>query len=231
MITGIAPQHLLRAQAIEQALRALANPDVAAPMRAYMKNQLSFLGIQAATRRAAVAALGAWRPPHDELLATAHALWALPEREFRYAAVDALARHHKRLSLSDLPVLLALAQREPWWDTVDALAGVVGDVLKAALPTSPDAQTCMDQALHHPSLWVRRIAMLHQLGWREATDTSRVFAYAQALAPDTDFFMRKAIGWALRDLARTQPERVRQFVDEHATTLSPLTRREATKHI
>lgn len=200
-------------------------------MRAYMKNQFSFLGIQAVARRAAVAGLGKWQPLHDDLLSTAHALWALPEREYRYAAVDALAKHHKRLSLADVPVLLALAQREPWWDTVDALAGVVGDVVKAALPTTPHAQTCMDEALHHPSLWVRRIAMLHQLGWHEATDAQRLFAFAQTLAPETDFFIRKAIGWALRDFARTQPEQVRGFVGAHATQLSALTVREATKHI
>lgn len=203
-------------------------------MRAYMKNQFSFLGLQATPRRAAVAAVtgaGKWQPTHDELLATAHALWVLPEREYRYTAVDALAKHVRRLSLADVPVLLALAQREPWWDTVDALAGVVGDVVKAAQPTTPDAQSCMDQALRHPSLWVRRIAMLHQLGWREATDTPRLFAFALALAPETDFFIRKAIGWALRDLARTQPAQVRGFVDAHATRLSALTAREATKHI
>ena len=220
-----------RAQAIEHALRALANTERAAPMRAYMKNQFSFLGLQSTPRRAAVAALGKWQPTHDELLATAHALWVLPEREYRYAAADALAKHHKRLVLADVPVLLALAQREPWWDTVDALAGVVGDVVKAALPTSPGAQACMDQALRDPSLWVRRIAMLHQLGLREATDTRRLFEYALALAPETDFFIRKAIGWALRDFARTQPTQVRGFVDAHVTRLSALTVREATKHI
>lgn len=200
-------------------------------MRAYMKNQFDFLGIQAAPRRAAVAALGTWQPAHGELLATAHALWACAEREFRYAAVDMLARHHQRLSLADIPALLSLAQREPWWDTVDALAGVVGNVLKAALPTTPLAQTCMDQAQQHPCMWVRRIAMLHQLGWREATDTQRLFACAMTLAPETDFFMRKAIGWALRDLARSQPKQVRDFVAAHATQLSALTLREATKHI
>ena len=144
-----------------------------------------------------------------------------------------------------MPWLLALAQRDPWWDTVDGLAGVVGDVLLAAVLARPggaksgtrtdraadDAQQPMDTALHHPSLWVRRIAMLHQLGWKQHTDTQRLLAYALALGHEDEFFIRKAIGWALRDLARTQPETVRQFVLASASGLSALTVREATKHI
>ena len=79
-------------------------------------------------------------------------------------------------------------------------------------------------------LWVRRIAMLHQLGWKQHTDVQRLLAYALALGHEDEFFIRKAIGWALRDLARTQPETVRQFVLASASGLSALTVREATKH-
>ena len=89
----------------------------------------------------------------------------------------------------------------------------------------------MDDCLVHPSLWVRRIATLHQLGWKAQTDQERLFRYALALAPETDFFIRKAIGWALRDHARTQPEAVRQFLALHAEKFSGLTRREAGKHL
>lgn len=138
------------------------------------------------------------------------------------------------------PGCWALAQRDPWWDTVDGLAGVVGDVLarpggaKSGTRTdraADDAQQPMDTALHHPSLWVRRIAMLHQLGWKQHTDTQRLLAYALALGHEDEFFIRKAIGWALRDLARTQPETVRQFVQANAIRLSALTVREASKHL
>ena len=148
-------------------------------MRAYMKNQFAFLGVAAPVRRAAVAALVRPRLAYAELLAVADDLWQWPEREYRYTAIDLLARHVRRLGPADVPWLLALAQRDPWWDTVDGLAGVVGDVLLAAVLARPggaksgtrtdraadDAQQPMDAALHHSSLWVRRIAMLHQLGW------------------------------------------------------------------
>lgn len=217
---------------LRQALQPLADPERAAPMRAYMKNQFAFLGVAAPVRRAAVAALVRPRLVQAELLALAEGLWQCPEREYRYTAIDLLARHARSLGPADVPWLLALAQRDPWWDTVDGLAGVVGDVLLAAVLARPDdAQQPMDAALHHPSLWVRRIAMLHQLGWKQHTDTQRVLAYALALGHEDEFFIRKAIGWALRDLARTQPETVRQFVLANASGLSALTVREATKHL
>jgi 3-methyladenine DNA glycosylase AlkD len=167
----------------------------------------------------------------DELLALAEALWRLPEREFRYAAIDLLSKHHKRLDVSALPRILQLVQTDPWWDTVDGLAGVVGDILLRAKASQPDAQRHMDACLVHPHLWVRRVAMLHQLGWREQTDPERLLRYALTLAPEKDFFIRKAIGWALRDHARTQPDAVRDFLARHADQLSGLTRREAGKHL
>ena len=104
-------------------------------------------------------------------------------------------------------------------------------ILLRARTGQADAQRPMDDWLGHTSLWVRRVAMLHQLGWKVQTDQARLFRYALALAPETDFFIRKAIGWALRDHARTQPEAVRTFLADHAHVLSGLTRREAGKHL
>lgn len=217
---------------IETALRPLADPAQAVPMRAYMLDQFAFLGIRATPRRQALRGLprlSAWTA--DALLSLAEALWDLPEREFQYVAVDLLAKYHRQLGVDSLPRLLRLVQRHPWWDTVDGLAGVVGDILLRARPGQADVQRQMDACLGHPSLWVRRVAMLHQLGWRAQTDQARLFRYALALAPETEFFIRKAIGWALRDHARTQPDAVRAFLTVHAAVLSGLTRREAGKHL
>jgi 3-methyladenine DNA glycosylase AlkD len=215
---------------IEAALRPLADAAQAVPMRAYMLDQFAFLGIRATPRRQALRGLprvNTWTA-HD-LLALAEALWALPEREFQYVAVDLLAKHHRQLGLESLPRLLQLVQCQSWWDTVDGLAGVVGDILLRA--HTADAQRAMDACLRHANLWVRRVAMLHQLGWKAQTDEARLFRYALALAPETDFFIRKATGWALRDHARTRPEAVRAFLSQHAQRLSGLTRREAGKHL
>lgn len=220
---------------IEAALREQADAQQALPMKAYMLGQFEFLGIRAGPRREALKqalqGLPKFTGVADELLALAHALWHLPEREFRYTAIDLLAKHHKRLDVGDLPSILALVQADPWWDTVDGLAGVVGDVLLRTKASQPDVQRHMDACLVHPHLWVRRVAMLHQLGWRDQTDQARLFHYALTLAPETDFFIRKAIGWALRDHARMQPQAVKTFLIEHTAQLSGLTRREAGKHL
>ena len=217
---------------IEAALRPLADAARAVPMRAYMLNQFAFLGIGANARREALRGLpklSGWTAP--ELLTLAAQLWDLPEREFQYVAVDLLAKYHRQLWPESVAHVLQLVQRKPWWDTVDGLAGVVGDVLLRARANQPDVQRAMDACLSHPSLWVRRVAMLHQLGWKAQADESRLFHYALSLGSEPDFFIRKAIGWALRDHARNRPEAVRAFLAQHADRLSGLTRREAGKYL
>lgn len=89
----------------------------------------------------------------------------------------------------------------------------------------------MDEALHAPWFWTRRIALLHQLGWRLETDVDRLFRYAEALAPEKKFFVRKALGWALRDCACGNPQAVRGFVAEQRPRLSALSVGEALKHL
>jgi 3-methyladenine DNA glycosylase AlkD len=132
--------------------------------------------------------------------------------------------HHKEFTAGNIPELLALAKDKSWWDTVDALAGIIGDIL---LP----AHDFMDAALRDDHLWVRRIALLHQLGWRQHTDTVRLFSYVLACAHEKAFFIQKAIGWALRDYARHAPDAVRAFTQQQKERLAPLSFREANKHL
>ena len=89
----------------------------------------------------------------------------------------------------------------------------------------------MDKALQSSNLWLRRVAILHQLGWREQTDSERLFEYALACAHEKEFFIRKVIGWALRDYARHDPKAVGAFLRLNRDKLSPLTLREAAKHL
>jgi 3-methyladenine DNA glycosylase AlkD len=216
---------------IRAAFRPLADPRRAESMRAYLREQFSFIGIPAPARRAAIKQLPVFAGGRKELLELAALLWKEPEREYRYTAIDLLARHVTQLSLEDLPRLEALALDAPWWETVDGLAGVVGDVMRAARARNMTAQRTMDRWLVKESFWLRRIAMIHQLGWRGDTDEVRLFAYADQLAQEPEFFIRKAIGWALRDYARTRPDSVRTFLASRRSTLSPLTQREAAKHL
>lgn len=226
--TTAQPAHYV--ELIEQRLRPLADPARAEAMRAYLRDQFPFLGIAAPVRRQAVKTLPRLIGRGD-LLVLAGLLWDKAEREYRYTAIDLLARHAKLLGVADLPTLQALAQRDPWWETVDGLSGVVSRVLHEARRHGEDRQPLMDDWLAHPLFWIRRIAMLHQLGWRLDTDSTRLFAYAAQLAAEPEFFIRKAIGWALRDYARWNPEAVGEFVRDNRATLSALTFREATKHL
>lgn len=218
--------------AVERVLEPLVDPSRATPMKAYMLNQFEFLGLQAATRRQAVRSLGkvAWSTP-DDLLAAAQLLWKKPQREYRYTAIDLLRKHNAMLRVSDLPALRDLLLRESWWETVDGLSAVIAEVMHAAVQQQSNASRVMDEWLKHPSHWVRRSAMLHQLGWRLDTDAARLFAYAQQLADEKEFFIRKAIGWALRDYARWNPQAVTNFLVDNRAALSGLTVREAAKHL
>lgn len=217
---------------LKAALAAVAEPSRAAPMQAYMRDQFVFLGVAAPQRRLAAKALlaGLKGVGADALLEHAQRLWQQPQREYQHVALDMLALHRRQLGIEHIPALLALARQRAWWDSVDGMAGIVGDVLRTEQQRGGDGHAHMDGALHHADFWLRRIAMLHQLGWRGDTDAAWLFDAALALAHEDEFFIRKAIGWALRDYARHAPEAVTAFANAHRQQLSALTRREALKH-
>jgi 3-methyladenine DNA glycosylase AlkD len=211
---------------LDAALAPVIDPDRAPAMRAYMRDQFDYLGIGTPQRRLAskpllktLAGSGA-----DQLLAQAWILWELPHREYQYVALDMLALHWKELDAEHIPRLLELARSKSWWDTVDALASIIGDVLR-------HGHEHMDAALEHENMWMRRVAVLHQLGWRDKTDTERLFKYSLALAHEKEFFIQKAIGWALRDYARHDPQSIREFTSKEKSRLSILSYREANKHL
>jgi 3-methyladenine DNA glycosylase AlkD len=216
-------------RAIVAAMVPLNDQHLALGMRAYMRDQFPYLGIPTPLRRkTAMILVRRFEPPGaEDLRSAAISLWKLREREYQYIAVDLLNYRHAHLGVSDLPWLLKLAQEKPWWDTIDGLAKVVSRIVRRELTKG---QLAMDRAVKARSFWVRRIAMLHQLGWRSQTDTTRLFAYADALAQEEQFFIRKAIGWALRDYAWHDPVAVRQYLQQAGERLSKLTCREAGKH-
>ncbi|MGY0022417.1 DNA alkylation repair protein [Streptomyces sp. cg35] len=209
---------------------AAADPERAAQMRAYMKDVAPFLGLTSPVRRELSKAVleGTPRPDEADLTAVALRCWALPEREYAYFAVDWLRRHVRRLSSGFLPVARQLVTTVPWWDTVDALAAhVVGGLVAADAKLTAD----MDAWIEDPDLWVARTALLHQLRYKESTDADRLFAYCLRQAGHPDFFIRKAIGWSLREYAKTDADAVRSFVAAHRGELAPLSVREALKNV
>lgn len=216
-------------RAVRAALRPLKNAERAAAMRAYMRNRFEYLGVSMPGHRAAVAPLLKRFSPAgpEELRIAAEGLWQMREREYQYVAIGLLGRYQKALSLDDLPWLLDLVQQKSWWDTVDSLLKAVGPIVQRS---GAKGKRAMDAAVRSENFWVRRIAMLHQLGLRDETDTERLFRYAELLAPEKEFFIRKAIGWALRDYAWHDWRVVERFLKTTRAPLSGLTVREASKN-
>ncbi|MFD7438464.1 DNA alkylation repair protein [Streptomyces sp. NPDC059861] len=212
------------------AYTAAADPARAAPMRAYMKDVAPFLGLTTPVRRALSRTVVEDTPRPDEADCTAVALrcWQLPEREFHYFAVDYLRRHVSRCSSGFLPVARRLVTTVPWWDTVDLLAAHVVGPLVAA---DPGLKTDMDAWILDDDLWVARTALLHQLRYKERTDSERLFSYCLRQSGHPDFFVRKAIGWCLREYAKTDPDAVRDFLARERGRFAPLSVREALKNV
>jgi 3-methyladenine DNA glycosylase AlkD len=193
-----------------------------------MRDQFPYLGIPTPERRRLSKAVlkGNRRPTTDECVALALDCWKLPEREFRYFAIDYLVANVKYCDSSLLPTLRTLITTDSWWDTIDPLATRVVGPLVAA---DPKLIGEMDAWVRDENLWIARTAILHQLHYKAATDEKRLFEYCALQAAHKDFFIRKAIGWALREYAYTAPVAVRGFLKRQE--LSPLSVREASKHL
>lgn len=210
---------------VQRVLIDAADPARVRPMQAYMKDIAPFLGVAAPHRRAVLKSLG--YPSVDEVSDVARALWQLPQREYAYVACDYLDHAARRGSASPLLAMVdELARTRSWWDTVDSLAHVAA-ILVAR---DPDLVAQMERWIIDSNMWINRIAILHQLGRGVDTDVERLFRFCLVHASSRELFLRKAIGWALRDFAGTDPLAVQTFIDEHRRTFSTLTIREALKN-
>lgn len=209
------------------AYRGAADPERAGPMARYMKDRFAFFGIAAGPRRALDREVvsGLDRPTEADLAEVLRACWAVDEREVQYFACDWTKRHIGRCGPGFLPVLEEAITTRSWWDTVDLLAASCAGVLVLAHPD--ELRPEMDRWLGAEDLWLRRSALIHQLRWKERTDVAWVEAACLARADEPDFFIRKAIGWALREASKQDEDRVRAFVAEHDAELSGLSKREA----
>ena len=217
-------------------LEPAADPGRARNMAAYMRDAFDFLGIPTPERRLLLTQ--AWAdlpaPGPDDLAMAAAELWRLAGREYQYAACDLLARYAgtprraARLPASFLAsAVRPLLQSKPWWDTVDSLRSAAVGPLVAAHPELVDVMRAWGG---DEDRWLVRTAVIHQLGYGERTDEALLFELCARQAASPEFFVGKAIGWALRTHARHRPDAVRRFCAEHPE-LSALARREALKHL
>ncbi len=227
--------HAALVEAIRTTLAAHADPVRGAAQQAYMKSALPYLGLPKPQLEATLRPI--LRDPayrlerRDDWEATIWALWSqATHREHWYAAL-ALLQHRAYAGWREpalLPLLRRLIETGAWWDVVDEIATHVvrGLLLDHRAELAPVLRAWSRDA----DLWIRRSAMLAQVGAKDRTDPALL---AELLTPNIghpDFFSRKAIGWALRDYARTAPDWVRAYVAAHPD-LSGLSRREALKHL
>ncbi|MBK7584200.1 MAG: DNA alkylation repair protein [Myxococcales bacterium] len=222
------------ARAIVKGLAEASDPTRAPAMQAYMKSSMPFRGVASAERRALVKQRLRAHPlaGRREWESTIRALFDGAEfREERYAAVDLLLMPSLRrfLTQSALPLLERLITRGAWWDYVDALAAHgMGHLLQI----EPAAMRRVVRDWSRSSnLWKRRSAILAQLRFGPNTDLPLLYACIEPNLKDEEFFIRKAIGWALRQYAWINPDEIRKHVDKLGARLSPLSRREALKNV
>jgi 3-methyladenine DNA glycosylase AlkD len=216
---------------VRSELARRADPEKAAGMQTYMKTWMPFYGVQKQGRKEVLRRLEREFAPetHDDYVDLVCALWELPNREEKYLAQGVATSFRRFMIPESIDLYRRFIVEGAWWDFVDETATHLIRELVLDHPTI--IWPVVDVWNEHDDMWLRRTSILCQIGAKDRTDTRRLFAYCRARAGETEFFIRKAIGWALREYAKTDPAAVARFVTNHRGDLSGLSYREATKHI
>lgn len=216
-------------QLVQDELAQRANPVDAGPMQAYLKTEMPFYGVKK-PGRTAIERLLKKRFRLDDRDAweeAVRALWALPHREEKYLAIAYAKLHPEHAVPASLPLFEQLIREGAWWDFVDDVAGnLVGRLWSEHRAWTEER---MDRWIDDDDLWIRRTAILGQLKHKEHTDVARLFRYCRERMHEREFFIRKAIGWALRQYSYTDPDAVKDFLRAHRDELSGLSYREGAK--
>ncbi len=206
-----------------------ADPVQAAPMKKYMRDQFEYLGLkgpqQGALTKEFIDRNGL--PAITDLDTILRELWSLPQREFQYAAVGLLSRFEKELPAKFIKTMEYMLVTKSWWDTVDTIAGHTLGVHFRRFPEVREKYLAKWRA--SDNFWLRRACILFQLNYKKETDFDLLCEIICENLDSKEFFINKAIGWSLRQYARTDPKAVKRFVN--STPLHPLSRREAMKHL
>jgi 3-methyladenine DNA glycosylase AlkD len=212
--------------AIKEAFYALENPEDAQGMREYMRNQYPFMGIKKPERALVFKEIYQKYGKAEDWYEVSAELFAMPEREFQYVAMEYLLKAKKSWD-SRVPLLVhRWVDENSWWDVVDVLGP---KVLGAYFQKFPQEQSLwISKWMKSPNFWHQRLCILFQLDYKKQTDLTLLSTIILSLNTSKEFFIQKAIGWSLRQYARTDPEWVLNFVQDHP--LMPLSKREALKH-
>ncbi|MDJ0923021.1 MAG: DNA alkylation repair protein [Acidimicrobiia bacterium] len=215
--------------AAELAVRA--NPEKAAGMAAYMKTDMPFYGVQKQGRVEVARAMKRLFPIDDlaTYRAAIEALWVQPRREEKYIAIAVAKEYKQFLTFENLDLYRRLIVEGAWWDFVDEVAiHCVGIVY---LNDRDRIETVIEEWVDDEVMWLRRTSLISHIKHKEQTDYELLFDHCLRRAAEKEFFIRKAIGWTLREYAKIAPERVAGFLLEHRDRWSGLSFREAAKHL
>ena len=207
-----------------------ANPANAAPMKKYMRDQFEYLGIKSPQFKVLQSEFIKQHglPPMEDLDVIVRELWSLPQREFQYLAVSLIGKMEKQLGEEFIVTLEHLITHKSWWDTVDTLAGHPVGVMFKRYPKVKAKY--LKKWRKSENFWLRRTTLLFQLGYKTDTDFNLLCDLVRENLGSDEFFINKAIGWALRQYAWTNPTAVKKFV-KATKELHPLSRREALKNV
>lgn len=219
-------KELLKFTKQEFALKAC--PEKAIEMAAYMKTKTPFYGIQKPDRLPIYKHIRKNFAPNnqDQYKQAVIALWNLPHREEKYLALDYACHFNDFITVESLPLYEQLVREGAWWDFVDVLAiHLVGKVYLK----DRKIKTVMNKWINDQDMWIRRSAILSQNAHKSQTDANVLFDFCLKRADEKEFFIRKAIGWALREYSYISPKEVKQFLLKNQNLLSPLSFREGAK--
>jgi 3-methyladenine DNA glycosylase AlkD len=212
-------------------LRRLADPAKAPAMAAYMKTAQPFYGVPTPIRTLILREVRDRFVPLDQKSYERNvlALWKLPYREERYCAIAYARQHAEFITPSALRLYERMIRDGAWWDFVDEIAvNLVGGVLGNF---RPETRPMIERWIDDPDMWIRRTAILAHLKHKNATDAAQLFDHCLRRAHEREFFIRKAIGWALREYSKTDPRAVRAFLAKNRQRLSKLSFDEGSKHL
>ena len=216
--------------ALENAFEANKNPENAFAMAKYMKNNFPFFGIKTEERRRIFKEI--WKENKNEVAENAREialeLYSKQEREFQYCAIEILIKELKRnYKKHDIQLIEKLIIKNSWWDSVDTIAKyILGEYL---LEFPLETKNVIERFSNSENMWLNRSAILFQLGYKQKTNPDLLFSECLKQSHSKEFFIQKAIGWALREYAKSNPEAVKEFVK--TSNLKPLSTKEALKNM
>lgn len=205
----------------------LQNPTKSPKMEAYMRNQFAFLGISAPERNTFEREIFQHLDKKIINWNLVFEAWENPYRESQYLAISYLKKMKKHLTFDDIPHLKRLITTKSWWDTIDSLDKIVG----AIALRFPKTNAVLLEWSVDENFWLRRIAIDHQILRKGKTNTELLETILVNNFGSKEFFINKAIGWALRDFSKTNPLWVRNFLEKYSSEMSALSIREASKYI